>query len=264
MSNTYDSDEGPDRARPGMAEAEAALDSEHERHLREARERTYAVADRLAGAAGYPGMLRPGKIVRLKSGGPPMTIAVVDIVDGLVYCHYFWRGTTGQARYSAEMLEPCEASGAESLVPPTKPGCGDEWTEPLQARTRAPRAKSRENPGAGDKSARARGKKTPKSKVNRRRIFRAQSEATPEQTEIQKRRESDKAWREHMRRLARMKRIAREREKLLREDQANEPNKHRLDPLPATESRPQEAPSEGAPERNERSPHPALESGEET
>ncbi len=270
MSDIHDSDEGPDRARAGMAEAEAALESEHERYLREAREKTNAIADRLARAAGYPGMLRPGKIVRLKSGGPPMTIAVVDIVDGLVYCHYFWRGTTGQARYSAEMLEPCEASGAESLVPPTKPGCGDEWTEPPQARTRARRAKSRQNPGAGDKSTRARGKKTPKTKVNRERRFPAPSEPTPAQMEIQKRRESDKAWREHMRRLARMKRRARKREQLLARDQANEPDKHRSDPLPApsTGQRPmpsqRETPLETAPEPIECAPDPAAEPAEET
>jgi uncharacterized protein YodC (DUF2158 family) len=82
----------------------------------------YEIADRVAKAAGFQGLLRPGAIVRLKSGGPPMTIAVFDVTDGLVYCHYFFRGRTGQARYSPEMLEPCEPARLESFVPPTNPG----------------------------------------------------------------------------------------------------------------------------------------------
>jgi uncharacterized protein YodC (DUF2158 family) len=99
-------------------------ESEHEieKRLEAAKARQYVIADRVAKAAGFPGELRPGKIVRLKSGGPPMTIAVFDVTDGLVYCHYFFRGRTGQARYSPEMLERCEPSSLESFVPPKKPG----------------------------------------------------------------------------------------------------------------------------------------------
>jgi uncharacterized protein YodC (DUF2158 family) len=79
------------------------------------------IADRVARAAGFTGRLRPGEIVRLKSGGPPMTIALFDVTDGLVYCHYFFRGRTGQARYLVEMLEPCGPSSLESFVAPPRP-----------------------------------------------------------------------------------------------------------------------------------------------
>lgn len=263
MSEPHENDEGPGRARPGMAEAEAALESEHERYLREARERTNAVADRLARAAGYPGLLRPGKIVRLKSGGPPMTIAVVDIVDGLVYCHFFWRGSTGQARYGAEMLEPCEAASLDTFVPP--PQAGPNTYDAVSGLTgfRAPRQRSRKSKASESRKTRARRQSSPKSKVNRTRKFRAPGEPTPEQIAIQKRRESDKAWREHMRRLAHMKRVAREREKRLREEQATAPDKHGLGPLPTPEPpiHPQEEPSRVLPEPPGRTPSPALEPG---
>ncbi len=49
----------------------------HER-LEAVRRRTEMMADRIAQAAGYEGVLRAGKIVRLKSGGPPMVIGFVE------------------------------------------------------------------------------------------------------------------------------------------------------------------------------------------
>jgi len=88
--------------------------------VRATRLRTNLIADRVAKAAGFKGELRPGAVVRLKSGGPPMTIAVFDVTDGLVYCHWNVRGRTGQARYSPEMLEPCEA--CDVFAAPQNPG----------------------------------------------------------------------------------------------------------------------------------------------
>lgn len=213
MTESFESDAGPPREQDGVAEAEAALESEHERHLKAARDRTNAIADRLARAAGYPGMLRPGKIVRLKSGSPPMTIACVDIVDGLVYCHYFWRGGPGQARYSAEMLEPCDPARPESFVPPKKPGVGDPWDQ--EAPAHAARENPRRNPGRGDKRTRARRNKTRKSKANPEREVRAEGEPASD-APLLDRRERNKAWRETLRRIARLKRRVAEREKLRR------------------------------------------------
>jgi uncharacterized protein YodC (DUF2158 family) len=149
------------------------VESEVEKRLEAAKARKNLIADRVAKAAGFQGELRPGKIVRLKSGGPPMTIAVFDVTDGLVYCHYFFRGRTGQARYSAQMLEPCGSSGLESLVPPTIPGVGDEWDAKHSGRTRARDEKTRGEPGGGDKVTRARGNKTQESKAKRKRKVRA-------------------------------------------------------------------------------------------
>lgn len=106
-------------------------------YLAAARERRNAFADRLAKVAGFEGELRPGAVVRLKSGSPPMTIALVDITDGLVYCHWFFRGRTGQARYSPEMLERCAPSTPESFVPPTQAGPN---TYDLASGLRKPRA----------------------------------------------------------------------------------------------------------------------------
>jgi uncharacterized protein YodC (DUF2158 family) len=75
-------------------------------HLERAKARAYSMADRIARVAGYAGEIRPGKLVKLKSGGPPMTVAVFDTVDGLIYCHWIAGGRPFAARYSAEMLEP--------------------------------------------------------------------------------------------------------------------------------------------------------------
>jgi uncharacterized protein YodC (DUF2158 family) len=205
---------------------ENEIQSEIEKRIEAGREQQYVIAERVAKAAGFVGKLRPGEIVRLKSGGPPMTIALFDVTDGLVYCHYFWRGRTGQARYSGEMLEPCEPSGVESLVPPTKPGVGDEWGAKHSGRTRARDEKTRGEAGGGDKLTRARGNKTQESKANPKRKVRAVRELTQEELEAKERRERNRAWRETVRKIAKMKRAAREEEKALRADQANEPNKH--------------------------------------
>jgi uncharacterized protein YodC (DUF2158 family) len=75
-------------------------------HIERAKARAHSMADRIARVAGYAGEIRPGKLVKLKSGGPPMTVAVFDTVDGLIYCHWIAGGRPFAARYSAEMLEP--------------------------------------------------------------------------------------------------------------------------------------------------------------
>jgi uncharacterized protein YodC (DUF2158 family) len=210
----------------GAAEAAPEIETEHEQYLRAARARTNAVADRLAKAAGFEGELRPGKIVRLKSGGPPMTIAVVDIVDGLVYCHYFWRGTTGQARYSAEMLEACEAASLDSLIPPPQAGPNTYHPASGQTLSRERRQSSRESKASESRTVRARRQSSPKSKVKSKPKTRPVREPASQEIEAAERRESNRAWRAHMRRLAQMKRVAAERERILRADRASEPDKH--------------------------------------
>jgi uncharacterized protein YodC (DUF2158 family) len=77
-------------------------------HIEQAKARAYAMADRIARLAEFEGEIRPGKLVKLKSGGPPMTVAVFDTTDGFIYCHWIAGGRPFAARYSAEMLEPAE------------------------------------------------------------------------------------------------------------------------------------------------------------
>jgi uncharacterized protein YodC (DUF2158 family) len=203
------------------------VESEIEKRLEAAKGRHNFIADRVAKAAGFEGQLRPGKIVRLKSGGPPMTIAVFDVTDGLVDCHYFWRGRTGQARYCAEMLEPCGSSGLESLVPPTKPGVGDEWDEKPSLRTRARDEKTRGEPGGGDKVTRVRGNKTQEPEAKQKRKVRAMRELTPEEQAAAERKERNRAWRETVRNIVKMKRAAKaRRERETAEFEETEPDKH--------------------------------------
>jgi uncharacterized protein YodC (DUF2158 family) len=89
-------------------------------HIERAKARAHSMADRIARVAGYAGEIRPGKLVKLKSGGPPMTVAVFDMTDGLIYCHWIAGGRPFAARYSAEMLEPAQAGAA--APPPGKRG----------------------------------------------------------------------------------------------------------------------------------------------
>jgi uncharacterized protein YodC (DUF2158 family) len=81
-----------------------------------ARMRAHGMADRIAWAAGFAGELRPGAVVRLKSGSPAMTVAVFDLTDGLIYCHWIAGGRPFAARYCAEMLEP-EKPGERGEAP---------------------------------------------------------------------------------------------------------------------------------------------------
>jgi uncharacterized protein YodC (DUF2158 family) len=83
-------------------------------HIERAKAWAHAMADRIARVAEFQGEIRPGKLVKLKSGGPPMTVAVFDVTDGLIYCHWIAGGRPFAARYSAEMLEPA----ARGAVPP--------------------------------------------------------------------------------------------------------------------------------------------------
>jgi uncharacterized protein YodC (DUF2158 family) len=93
-------------------------------HLERVKAERNTLADRIARAAGFDGEIRPGAIVSLKSGGPAMTIAVFDVTDGLVYCHWIVHGRPYQARYSPEMLEPAEKDGP---TPPPKRGPKPSW-----------------------------------------------------------------------------------------------------------------------------------------
>lgn len=98
------------------------MKGETEDYVTAAMLRRNAVADRLAKAAGFSGELRPGNLVQLKSGSPPMAIAGVDLMNGMVHCVWNLRGRPFGARYPAEVLEPAERGAYELTPPPKKPG----------------------------------------------------------------------------------------------------------------------------------------------
>jgi uncharacterized protein YodC (DUF2158 family) len=49
-----------------------------------------------------------GGIMRLKSGGPPMTVTRYDVADRAVYCRWFWRGRIFCDEFWPESLVPAE------------------------------------------------------------------------------------------------------------------------------------------------------------
>jgi uncharacterized protein YodC (DUF2158 family) len=49
---------------------------------------------------------KSGQMVRLKSGGPAMT--VIDVVDGVVVCQWFERNKSHTGRFTPETLEELE------------------------------------------------------------------------------------------------------------------------------------------------------------
>jgi uncharacterized protein YodC (DUF2158 family) len=49
--------------------------------------------------------LRGGDIVRLKSGGPLMTISDYDRDVGVVFCGWFWRGRCFGERFGIDQLD---------------------------------------------------------------------------------------------------------------------------------------------------------------
>ncbi|MFZ1988879.1 MAG: DUF2158 domain-containing protein [Alphaproteobacteria bacterium] len=48
--------------------------------------------------------INPGQIVRLKSGGPFMTIIEID-PKGLYWCCWFWRGQVNSAKFDRQVIE---------------------------------------------------------------------------------------------------------------------------------------------------------------
>jgi uncharacterized protein YodC (DUF2158 family) len=54
------------------------------------------------------GALRTGSVVRLKSGGPAMTVQWHDAENDSVVCTWQFRGRASRERYFATMLERCE------------------------------------------------------------------------------------------------------------------------------------------------------------
>ena len=97
-----------------------SVDGELSGAIARARARAHGMADRIAHAAGFRGDIRPGAVVRLKSGGPAMTVAVFDLTDGLIYCHWIAGGRPFAGRYCAEMLVP--SHDGEVAEPPAKRG----------------------------------------------------------------------------------------------------------------------------------------------
>lgn len=51
-------------------------------------------------------MLQAGQLCRLKSGGPIMTVSVVD-EDGTIACKWFVGTRLEQSRFQEASLEPC-------------------------------------------------------------------------------------------------------------------------------------------------------------
>jgi uncharacterized protein YodC (DUF2158 family) len=54
------------------------------------------------------GALTSGSVVRLKSGGPAMTVQWHDAENDSVVCTWQFRGRAAQERYNAQMLERCD------------------------------------------------------------------------------------------------------------------------------------------------------------
>lgn len=50
-----------------------------------------------------------GEILRLRSGGPPMTVTWLIPEDGVVVCRWFWRGRIFHSEFHPEHLEPAKA-----------------------------------------------------------------------------------------------------------------------------------------------------------
>lgn len=48
-----------------------------------------------------------GDIVRLRSGGPPMSVRLFEAEESVVYVTWFFRGQRGEACYPASLLQPC-------------------------------------------------------------------------------------------------------------------------------------------------------------
>ncbi len=63
-----------------------------------------------------------GDVVRLKSGGPPMSVCWQDVEHDRVLLCWFFRGKAEEATYRADMLERCEPSDLVSIGIPRKPG----------------------------------------------------------------------------------------------------------------------------------------------
>jgi uncharacterized protein YodC (DUF2158 family) len=49
-----------------------------------------------------------GGIMRLKSGGPPMTVTHYDSADRSVFCCWFWRGRIFRDEFLPEYVEPAD------------------------------------------------------------------------------------------------------------------------------------------------------------
>ncbi|MFO1187534.1 MAG: DUF2158 domain-containing protein [Alphaproteobacteria bacterium] len=49
-----------------------------------------------------------GEIVRLKSGGPPMTVTGSYPEEGSIWCRWFWRGRVFKEEFALEYIEPAE------------------------------------------------------------------------------------------------------------------------------------------------------------
>lgn len=51
------------------------------------------------------GNVKPGDVVRLKSGGPKMTVSSLDTYNHIVYCKWFVHDELKSERFNPESLE---------------------------------------------------------------------------------------------------------------------------------------------------------------
>jgi uncharacterized protein YodC (DUF2158 family) len=64
--------------------------------------------------ASKPKLPRVGEILRLKSGGPPMTVTGLYLEDRSVFCRWFWRGRIFRDEFLPEHLEAAEPDASNT------------------------------------------------------------------------------------------------------------------------------------------------------